>query len=293
MRGDNNTLVITTSFDDATGTEVPLLHFPVQIAKATGSVDVKFDLAAPSGAEYETCYRDKATGELFDYADRLRGVRAGDSFKEIPEEEIKKVEEATKLVDMRVERAIPYDEIPFERATGLYFLQVPTKSGAHKVYNLIYRALLPAKKKGKAKARPALALRVTFSQKTRQKLGVVYADETRGCLMMNILTFAADLREPDEAILAHQQAQVEDGQVAKARTVLEALMNPIDPATKEPRDVGGWNAPTDEAIERKRELVEQAAAGKAIEVTPTPDAEVVQSDQVAELLDASLELASA
>lgn len=278
MKGTNNDLVITTSFDEATGTDVPLLHFPVQIAKATGSVDVKYDSAAPSGAEYETQYVDPATGEIFEYAERQRGVRVGDTFKPIPDEKITSIDEATKLVDMRVEKAVAYDDIPFERATGLYYLQVPAKSGAHKVYNLIYRALLP--QKGKTKAdKQRLALRVKFTARSRQKLGVVYADAEKGCLVMNTLTFAAEVREPDEAVLAHQAAQVEQGQVEKARKVVVNLLAV---------DAGDWSAPTDDAIEQKRELVEQAAAGKAIEVPPTPTVDAVESDKVADLLEASL-----
>jgi non-homologous end joining protein Ku len=278
MKGTNNDLVITTSFDAATETDVPLLHFPVQICKATGSVDVKYDGAAPSGAEYETQYVDKATGEVFDYAERQRGVRVGDQFKPIPEEQIEAIEEATKLVDMRVERAVPYEDIPFERATGLYYLQVPAKSGAHKVYNLIYRALLP--QKGKTKAdKQRLALRVKFTARSRQKLGVVYADAEKGCLVLNTLTFAAEVREPDEAVLAHQVAQVEQPQVEKARKVVLTLMEV---------DAGDWDAPIDAAIDRKRELVEQAAAGEAIEVPVTATADAVQSDKVADVLEASL-----
>lgn len=288
MRGTHNDLVITTSFDEATETEVPLLHFPIQICKATGDTDVKYDGAAPSGAEYETQYVDTATGEVFDYADRKRGIRSGDGFIEIPEESIEAIDQETTLVDMRVERTVPYEEVPFERATGFYYLQVPSKTGAHKVYKLIYEALLPRKKKGSKKARPALALRVKFSARKRQKLGVVYADAERQCLVMNVLTFAADMREPDEAILAHLAAQVEEEQIDKARSVLEALAEPVDPATKKPREVGGWDMPHDEAIDKKRELVEQAAAGESIEVSPVAKVSTVQADQVSDLLDASL-----
>jgi non-homologous end joining protein Ku len=275
MRATSKDDLVITTKDDGLGHEVPLLHFPVDLVKATGSVDVKYDGAAPSGGEYETRYVDTATGETFEYAERQQGVRLGEAFKPIDPEAIKAIDEATTLVDMRVETAMPYESVPFERATGMYYLQVPPKSGAHKVYRLIYLALLP--QKGKTKAdKQRLALRVKFSIRKRQKIGVIYADPERECLVLNTLTFAAELREPDEAVLAHKAAQVEQPQVEKARQVLVGL---IDKDTTEPED---------DAIELKRELVEQAAAGEAIEVPVTPTAEAVDSDNLTELLEASL-----
>jgi non-homologous end joining protein Ku len=275
MRGNNNDLVITTVHDEATDTDVPLLHFPVQICKATGSVDAKYDLAAPSGAEYETKYLDPATGEFFESAERKHGVRAGDAFKEIPADSIKAIDEKTKLVDMRVETAMRYEDIEFERATGMYYLQVPAKSGAHKVYRLIYLALLPQKGKTKAQ-KQRLALRVKFTSRSRQKVGVVYADPQKECLVLNTLAFAAEVRQPDEAVLAHKAAQVEEAQVGKARQVIESL---IDLNTEEPED---------DALALKRDLIEQAAAGEAIEAPVVPVTETVETDNLAAVLDASL-----
>ena len=289
MRGTHNDLVITTAFDAATETEAPLLHFPVQIAKATDdTAEVRFDIAAPSGAERKQVFKDTATDELIEPDEKpLKGVRTADGFVEIPEDQIEAIEAETKLVDMRVEKTTPYDEVPFDRATALYFLQVPAKSGAHKVYNLIYQALLP-QKKGKKADKERLALRVKFAVRSRQKLGVVYADPERECLMLNTLTYGANIRHPDEAILAHKAAQVEQEQIDKARKVLVALKTPINPATGELREVGDWDAPSDELIARKRELMEQAAAGEKIEVKPTAKAETVATDKVSDLLDASL-----
>lgn len=270
----NSDLVITTQ-DDGMGNDVPLLHFPVGIVKATESKDVKYDTAAPSGAERKAASIDTATGEVVETTEKQRGIRIGDKFHAIPEDEIKAIDEATKLVDMRVEKAIPFDEVPFDRATGMYYLQVPTKSGAHRVYHLIYRALLP--QKGKAKAdKQRLALRVKFMIRTRQKLGIIYADADRGVLVMNTLAYAEEIREPDETLVAHLQAEVEQEQVAKARTLLVSLTE-LDPPE-----------PVDDAIALKQELMEKAATGEAIEFTPTPTAEKVDTDNISALLDASL-----
>lgn len=291
MRGTNNDLVITTAFDQATDSETPLLHFPVKICKATDSdaKDVTFDIAAPSGAEREQTFKDTATGKEIDtdVEPPMKGIRTPDGFVEIPQDQIEAIEEESKLVDMRVEKTEPLASVPFDRAVGLYYLEVPAKSGAHKVYNLIYNALL-AQKKGKKADKEALALRVKFTAPKRQKLGVVWADPERECLVLNVLAFGQTVRKPDEAILAHKAAIVEQGQIDKARKVLVALQNPVNPATGEVRDAGDWDTPYDELVEKKRELMEQAAAGEKIEVKPTKEAETVKADSVSDLLDASL-----
>lgn len=284
MRGDHTILTLTTTYNEATGETQPLFSFPVQVCKATSSVDVKLDSATASGSTYSQVYRDDATGEIIEERkDLVKGIREGEGFKAIPAESLKAIDEQTKLPDMRVEKAVPLAEVPFERATGFYFLQSPPKGGAHKAYRLTYEALA-----AKGKKHPARALRVKFTSRTRQKLAAVYADTDRKCLVAVTLTFAADMREPDEAVLAPQKVEVEEKQVEMARTVIAALENPVDPKTKQPVDAGDWNTPVDDAIEQKRELVEQAVAGKTIEAPTTPVAETVEADGIEALLEESI-----
>lgn len=268
----NDDLVITTK-DDGLGDQVPLLHFPIGIVKATETKDVKWDTAAPSGASGKQQYRDEATGEVFEKAEIKRGVRVGDVFHEVDPEAIKAVDQITTLADMRVETAMPFDEVDFSRGTGLYFLQAA--KGTHKVYHLIYRALLP-QAKGKKADKQRLAMRVKFSIRTRQKLGIIYADPQREVLMMTVLAYAEEVREPDEALLAHKAAQVEQVQIDKARKLITGLIGKDE------------SEPVDEAIALKQELMEQAATGEAIEYTPIPESETVSSDNLEALLDASL-----
>jgi non-homologous end joining protein Ku len=278
MRANQTTqLTVTTVLDEATGTEIPKFAFPVQICKATGSVDVKFDRAAPSGAAYDTVYRDQATGEVVEYGDLVRGVRTGDSFAVIPDEQIEAIDEAVSMPDIRVERSLPLEDVPFDRVTGRYFLQSPAKGGLHKWYRLTQESLAAQPKKGNRKARPAMALQVKFTSRTRQKLGVVFADEERNCLVLLTLTFAADLRSPDEAVLAPTLVEVEDGEVEMARKVIEGLNGEVD-----------FDAPVDEAIEQKRDLIEKAAGGETIEVAAVPEADAVDSDDLKAVLQASM-----
>lgn len=273
MRGTNANLVITTTKDEVTGEDKPLFAFPVQICKATSSQDVKFDRAAPSGAAYETCYKDTATGELVAYGDLIRGIRTGESFQQIPDESIKAIDEALASKEIVVERSVNLSDVPFERATGAAYLQVPAKANSAKFYRLVYEALIAGK--------TPKALRVKYVARTRQKLGVIYADTNAKCLVLVTLTFAADVREPDEQILSPQKVEVEKPMVTKLRKVIDSL---------DTDDAGDWSAPVDEAIEQRKALVDAALAGEGIEVEPKAEAEVIEADELDALLDKTLEV---
>lgn len=276
MRGLNTTLVVTTTTDDATGQERPLFAFPVQVCKATSETsEPRFDRATPTGNEYKQVYRDVVTGEIYENGDLIQGVRAGEVFHPIAKDQIDAINESIVDKEIRVERTVNLADVPFERANGYHFLQVPAKNGVAKFYRLLYEALLGGSAKSK---NPAKALRVTYAPRTRKKLGVVYADPTTECLVLVTLTYGAAVREPDEQILSHLNAEVDKDQVAKAREVLERL---------DSDEAGDWNTPEDETIAKREELIAAAIAGEGIEV---PDAPPVATEDAAveALLEASL-----
>lgn len=278
MKGTHSQLIVTTATDEATGDEKPLFAFPVQICKAIEDVDVTFERAAPSGAEYETCYRDTSTGDLCEYGDLVRGVRSGDSFSVIAAEMIKEIEAATKLPAITVIDTVPLASVPRVRGKAFSFLQVPVKGGAHKAYRATFEALGPKAKKGKAPAREALALKVKFAGRTRQKFGVVFADEEVGCLVLQELLFGAEIRQPDEQVLSPQQVEVDEVMIGKVRAVLDGLR----------ADEPDFDTEVDEALAMRGELVEKALMGEAIPA-PRAVAEVVEADEVLSALEASLE----
>ena len=276
MRGLNTTLVVTTTTDDATGQERPLFAFPVQVCKATSETsEPRFDRATPTGNEYKQVYRDVVTGEIYENGDLIQGVRAGEVFHPIAKDQIDAINESIVDKEIRVERTVNLADVPFERANGYHFLQVPAKNGVAKFYRLLYEALLGGSAKSK---NPAKALRVTYAPRTRKKLGVVYADPTTECLVLVTLTYGAAVREPDEQILSHLNAEVDKDLVAKAREVLERL---------DSDEAGDWNTPEDETIAKREELIAAAIAGEGIEV---PDAPPVATEDAAveALLEASL-----
>lgn len=244
-----------------------LIRIPVQICKATESTDVKLDSAGPSGAALKQVYIDTATGETIAHADILKGIRTGDEFTAIDADSLKAIDEQTRIDEMAVAGQMPVADIPFDRITGMHFLQSPTKGGSHKAYRLVYEALLADER----------AIVTKWTARSRQQLAVIYASERHGCLVLNTLTFAANLREPDGAILAPQQAEVSDEQVDMARVLLDAM-----PAGHE-----ALEAETDEALALKRELVDRALAGEAIKAPAIKTKAQAEGDLTA-LLAASI-----
>lgn len=274
MRGDNAVLAVTVSTDEITGEVKPLFAFPIQICKATDEREVKFDIAAPSGAPRKQAWLDSGTGELVDDSQCLRGVRFGDDFKAIDPEAIKEIDNATKITTMVAQGVVDLADVPFDRATGIYFVQSPAKGGAPKSYRLLFEALR-ADKKAK---RPAKAIVTKRTARTRQKLGAIYADENLGCLMLVELRFATSLRAPDEQVLSPQLAQVEEVQIDMARKVVDERLGD---------GLAALGSAVDEAVELRAKLIESALAGEAI-IAPTPLAETVATDNLEAQLMASL-----
>lgn len=273
VRGDNHVLAVTTTTDEVTGEVKPLFYFPVQVCKATDEREVKFDIAAPSGAPRKQVYTDSNTGEVVEDAACLRGVRIGDEFHAIDAEAIEQINAATKIDTMVALGTVPMDSVPTERATGIYFIQSPAKGGSPKSYRILYDALRADKKAKRA----AQGIVVKRTARTRQKLGVIYADTDMGCLMMLELRFASALKQPDEQILAPQAAQVEQAQIDVARKVVDGLGDGMQAIETE----------QDDAQPLKASLIEQAVAGETLSV-PTPVAETAKADDLTAMLEASL-----
>jgi len=281
MRGTNHLLAITTEVDEVTGEVKPIFSFPVQVCKATDASDsVSFDNAAPSGAGYKTQYVDEATGEVFDWENRLRGVRLSDEdFKVIDPDAIKAIDDATKLTTMVALGRLDLDEAIDkygDRICGVHFLQSPAKNGSPKAYRLTYEALRE-QKVGKKVTQKAQALVTKRTARSRQKVGLILADEKRECLMLLEVEFGAKMREPDAQILAPQTAEVADEQIAMARKAIGSL----------PDGDLALDNEVDEAISLRQELVEKAIAGETI-AAPAAVANSTEDDNLTAALMASI-----
>lgn len=287
MKGDNHLLALTTktvtATDDPSLAEgetrlEPLFAFPVQICKATEDIDVKFDIAAPSGAPRKQVYMDESTSEIVEDADCLRGVRLSETdFRVIPDEAITEVR-GQKSNMMVVEGTVALHQLAPQRTSGFYYVQSPVKGGSAKAYRLVYEALRAQRAgTGKKILREARALVLKRTPRTNEKLCAIYADEDRGCLAMVQMVFAAQIREPDAQVLAPQTAEVTQAQIDMAVQVVNSLTDGADfLATAE-----------DVNVPRKRDLMEKALEGETI-AAPTPIAATVETDDLMGALEASL-----
>ena len=283
MRGDNHLLAVTTVVDEATNEVKPLFAFPVQVCKATADDKSPWENATPSGGSTDGLAKiDPVTGEAFTSDQQIKGIRIGDEFREIPQEAIEQINEATKIKTMVVSDRLTLERAWFKfgcRVTGNYFLQSPAKGGSHKAYRLTYEALREVRK-GKTVKQPAQAIVVKRTARSRQALGFIYADEEAQCLRMVKVTFAAQQREPDAQVLAPQQAQVDEAAIEKVRKVFEVKF-PGDGEQVLDTEV-------DEAVAMRAELVEKAIEGEAIIVPPKAVKETVEGDDLMGALEASL-----
>lgn len=280
MRGDHHLLAVTTSIDEVTGETKPLFAFPIQVCKATdGQRDVKFEIAAPSGAKRVQQYIDPATENVIGDEDVRRGVYVGDSFHEIAQESIDAITEQTQTKTMFVGAQMPRDEFFHQYGpliTGKYWVQSPAKGGSHKAYKIVYEALR-RETKGRKIINEAKVLLTKRTPKSRLTNCAIYADEDQGCLALVEFAFVPSATAPDEQVLAPQQAEVAAVQVEQARTLINAMANGRE-----------WcEQSDDDAIALKRDLIDRAVAGEAI-AAPTPVAETKATDDLTALLEASL-----
>jgi non-homologous end joining protein Ku len=275
MKGDNHLLAITTktvtpkqdpSLSKGEKRIEPLFAFPVQVCKATESSKSKFDIAAPSGAERKQVYLDTSTGEIVEDSECPRGVRIGDEFRAIPTEAITEAKGQKSNMIVALGK-IDLDQIDLTRADGVYFVQSPAKGGSAKAYRLTYEALLADKK----------ALVVKRTPRTNEKLAVIYAHPEFKCLVLEQLVFASDVRDPDDQVLSHLTAQVEQEQIDQVRKVIAGLSDGDEVLA----------TAKDDNLERIDALLEKAVEGEAI-TAPTPIAETVESDDLTAMLEASL-----
>lgn len=279
MRGDHHLFAVTTTRDEVTGDLKPLFSFPIQVAKATDDKEVKFDLAGPSGAERKQQYIDSATGDVIGADDTQHGVRVGDQFRQISDEDIAAIDAATKIDTMVALETIPYTDIPFDRITGHYYIQSPAKGGSPTAYRLVVEGLKEIKKGDKI-IRPAKAIVTKRTSRSRQHLGVIFVetnDDGKDFLAMYQLRFATALRAPDEQILAPTLATVTDKQIEMVRQVIDNLTSGTNVLDTE----------VDDAQALKAQLIEQALAGEALDI-PTPVAATNQAESLEALLEASL-----
>lgn len=262
MRGTHTQFIVTRS----TETGLPLLAFPVQICSAVQSNDVKLERTTPDGGKPKRRWMDEVTGKHYTDGEIRRGVKAADGdFVHISDQQLKAIDEVAAVDGIEVLSTVNLSDVPVERVSGFHYLQAPVQGASLEAYRLMYEAMLPQAQKGQGKRpKPEMAMLVRFQTGSRVKVGVVYSDADREAMVLLTLEYGANVKDPDEAILAPQQVEVSETAITSARTLLEGMRDAVD-----------FDEPVDEAVEMKRQLVEAVAfkgetveAPESVEVAP-------------------------
>lgn len=251
--------------------EIGSLIVPVKLDKISVRSEVKIDRASPNGNKLKRVEIDSVTGETVEYHDVKRGVfdnpRDGSGFREIPQHALDAIEIETEIDSFVVEHFIPINDLPMERVSDAYYL-TPQAGVSGKPLKLLHEALRRSKKAGVFK------LQLT----KRQYLAAIYAHN--GALIVNLLYFASDFKKAKHAGDSLADVEVKPDQVKLATQLIEAYT----------ADASVIDTFEDDLISLKRDLLDQALAGKTLTSTKKPAPKVEQDDLAAQLA-ASVEAA--
>ena len=245
-----------------------LFNIPVSVAKATSKeADISFKLGDPQGGPLTQQYVD-ANGKVVAKDDQTRTFNG----TVIDQDAIDAIKDSTKKRTLTVEEFVPlkdFREKYGERIEGRYFLQADTKGNPNATKALAL--FVEAMKAEKVVAVSEICLR------DRQSLVAFYPDSTDAMVMVT-MAYADEVRDPDEAVLAHTQIKVNKDEVALARQLVQAKKS----------DGAFCESAFDDAIPAKAKLVE-AALGGTVPTTPAKQPAAPAQGDLMEALKASLE----
>lgn len=216
------------------------LHIPIGVCPATGSDDIRFDTAAPDGTKRHTQYVHESETRTLRAVDdpaaepievpkvlngSIKGVRIGEDFREVPPSELDYAKAVTAMPTIELLEVIDYRRVPTERMTGGHWIQ-PDKMFERSLAILI-----------EALRRDGHAMLVKWSARDRQRLGIIRVRVTDDgpALMLNDVTFAAQLRKPNDQVLAAGRiTELDERSVNAAQNLLAQYRGPgrmLDEAT--------------------------------------------------------------
>jgi DNA end-binding protein Ku len=240
--------------------EVGLLAIPVGLHKADSANGISLSSASPAGHKVKQTYVDTETGEVIDRGDLQKGVWEGDTFHAVDAEAVAEIDQAGKLDSFKLEGFLPLTEVPFERATGFYFIG-PQRGGVTppKPLALLRDALKETASAGFFK----LTLR------TRQQPAVIY--EKDGGLIVNTLAWGEDVKADPAEMITDEASDA--AQLKLAVQLVKGLAG-----TR--KDLDGL---TDDTRPLKARLLEDALAGKQVKA-PAKKAAAKKADTDLEAL---------
>ena len=231
------------------------------MSKATKSDEKKLDRAGPSGEPLQQKLIDSKTGEIMENEeDILYGIKTSEGFRAIDKNYLAQIKEKTKLDCIDIVEFVPYQEVPFERVTGAYYLQSQHKGNPKAMRHFVEALLMED-----------VAATGKWTARSRQKEVVIYPSNN-GVLLMNTISFANEWKSPDEEVMAHMKYDLDQDILQSAAKLIRAKTGTDTIDTLE-----------DEAIILTLDLVAKALEGKPIDdeglvVSDTsPDADLMKA----------------
>lgn len=232
---------------------------PVKLDKATETdADVKFNLVTPEGEPVKQVYLDEQTGQTFA---RNELERAWEGHL-IEADAIKAIDAECKLDDLEVV-PVPVSSIPWHYAKATYYIYPDPK--ASEAIKGIFHAFMEAASKEK------VALLTKWTPRSRQSALAITFDGEKAVAVE--VAFASDIRTPSPNAVEFVDEKPVKAVVDTARKTLAALADP-----------DAYAAMKDEAIDKRRTLVEKVANGEAVPQTKTKRKAAASKDAVESVL---------
>jgi DNA end-binding protein Ku len=249
-----------------TSLSIGLLNTPVKIfAAGSKEKEVRLNLCGPKGEPVEQVYRIKGSDEIVD-RDNLQKSYDGHMIDPTDLQNAEAAscldEDGNDLKQIRVESFVPLKDVPFERATGLYYIGPNQKGGSAESL----MTLIEGMKKKKVAAIAKVVLR------SRQKILALYVKED--ILHAVCLNFKANLNLREDSELRQD--------VKLKKPVIDMMSELIESATG---DVSVIDEIEDTFVARKSELVAAAAKGEKVK---TPEAKESVGDDLMDQLQRSI-----
>jgi non-homologous end joining protein Ku len=191
---------------------------------------------------------EEGTGAQVEKSDVRRGVRLDDGSFIDCTPQLQRIEDETKLEEMRVVEFVDVGVVERARVEASYYIGASEPQAA-KPLKLIFEAM-------RVSRRVAV---VKWSNRSRQSLGVLTAHGNSGCLVLLKLAWAEDLREPPAKAISVSRARVSVEEIKMAVRLVAAMSGK-----------GSLDVLRDDAVARREELYAAALAGEVEPVEEPP-----------------------
>lgn len=248
-----------------------LVNAPAKVFPATCSDDVKLNMCDDAGNPVEQVYRAKGTdtivGTKADCKKMFKGHMIATEALEAIDEQCKVDDEGNSLKHLAIKKFIPLDKVPFNRVTNWYIIGADPKTPSA-AFATIVAAMEASNVAGVCKWMPT----------SREQQLVLYVKD--GILHAVAVAFEADVVELDENATRHQNVAINGDHLTMAKQLIESAFDSEGEIV---------NTLKDEAVAKRRDLVDMVVAGGEAPSLARPDAAPAPAADLMDVLARSIE----